>query len=356
MIKKTELALEYSAIERSIDQAIDFLWFNQLPDGEFKVYITAETDLEKTSFFDSCTFGTALILYNLSFRETSKIEAMREKALNFLKINMDQPGLWRYFSTKTKFRQTCPPDVDDTGCVAFVFKKYKITLNNKDIILANRNQDGLFYTWIVPRFSMLFTQTRFFFNSLLSIPSYSRFWRLSECRPNDLDCGINANVVLYLGEIEETKRVIAYLIDVILKGKETESDKWYLSSFPHYYFLSRAYFNGVKGLEVLKEKIILNLEQKFEQEGDKNPLDTALAVCTFLNFGQITPTLQKIIGFLLAKQGNDGSWASSPFYFIGPTRRKSFGSLELTTGVCIEALVRYQQAIYSSNISQSNDQ
>ena len=351
MIKKPELKFEYSAVESAINRAIDFLWSNQLPDGEFKVYITGGNGSEKTSFFDSCIFVTAFILYALSFRETFKIEEMREKALNFLNTNMDQPGIWRYFSTKTKFRHTCPPDVDDTCCAAFVLKKYKITLNNKDIILANRNQDGLFYTWILPRFSMLFTQTRFCLNSLLSIPSYSTFWRFSECRPNDLDCGINANVVLYLGEIEETKRVIAYLIDVTLKGKETESDKWYLSSFPHYYFLSRAYFNGVKGLEVLKEKIISNLEQKFEQEGYDNPLDTALAACTFLNFGQITPTLQEAIGFLLAKQGTDGSWASSPFYFLGPKRIKSFGSLELTTGVCIEALGRYQQAICSLNIS-----
>ncbi|BAQ61786.1 hypothetical protein GM3708_2192 [Geminocystis sp. NIES-3708] len=353
MIKKTELQLEYSAIESAINRAIDFFWSNQLPDGEFKVHITQESDSEKTSFFDSCTFGTALILYNLSFRENFKIEGIREKALNFLNTNMDQPGLWRYFSTKTKFRHTCPPDVDDTCCVAFIFKKYKITLNNKDLILANRNQNGLFYTWIIPRFSMLFTHPQFWLNSLLSIPSYSTFWRFSECRPNDLDCGINANVVLYLGEIEETKKVIDYLIDVTLKGKETEFDKWYLSSFPHYYFLSRAYFNGVKRLGVLKETIVSNLEQKFEQEGYNNPLDTALAACTFLNFGLITPTLQETIAFLLANQKNDGSWVSSPFYFIGPTRTKSFGSLELTTGVCVEALIRYQQAICSSNISQT---
>ena len=348
MKQQPELKFDNSLLETTIVRAIDFLWSNQLPGGEFTTYVTERKVTGITCYFDSCNFSTALIIYALSFlRETPKIEKMRLKGLNFLLSNMVRPGIWYYYSSTNPFLHTLflRPDIDTTSCTSFVLTKYGIVLNNKKLLLANRNQDGLISTWIVPRFSMLFTHTGYWLKYRLTTPSYSQWWKRFPPVSNEVDLGASANLVLYLGEIEEIQKVIDYLIDVTLKVKETESDNYYLSIFPHYYFLSRAYFNGVKGLEVLKEKIISNLEQKFEQEGYDNPLDTALAACTFLNFGQITPTLQEAIGFLLAKQGTDGSWAISPFYFDSPKRISWYGSAELTTGVCIEALGRYQQAI-----------
>ncbi|MBL1210216.1 hypothetical protein [Geminocystis sp. GBBB08] len=348
MKQQPELKFDNSQLETAIDRAIDFFWINQLPGGEFTTYVTERKVTGITCNFDSCNFSTALILYALSFlRETPKIEKMRLQGRNFLLDNMVRPGIWYYYSSINPFLHTLfsPPDIDTTSCTSFVLKKYGIVLNNKKLLLANRNQDDLISTWIVPRFSMLFTHTGYWLKYRLITPSYSQWWKKFPSVSNEADLGASANLVFYLGEIEETKKVIDYLIDVTLKGKEIESDTRYLSIFPHYYFLSRAYFNGVKRLEVLKEKIISNLEQKFEQEGFDNSLDTALAACTFLNFGQITPTLEKAIDFLLANQGNDGSWAISPFYFDSPKRISWYGSAELTTGVCIEALVRYQQAI-----------
>lgn len=344
MVNHPETRFEHSTIEIAINRAIDFLWHNQLPDGEFKTYAGPLVDgIEKDWHFESALFVSSFVVYSLSFRETSQTKVMREKALDFLAAHKETFGVWRYWFFKDSKRRFIPPDLDDTCCISFVLKKYRTTPNNHSLILANRNREGLFYTWILPRFSMLFRFPRFWFAYLPAIPFHLFLWRNTEAKADDIDCGVNANVILYLGNIEETKEVIAYLIDVTLKGLERERDKWYLSSFSHYYFLSRAYLNGVRELEVVKPKIISNLEQMFEHEGYNNPLDTALLACTFLNLEHITPTLDKAISFLLKTQGSDGSWTRVPFYFGGRKRLYAFGSSELTTAFCIEALARYQQ-------------
>jgi hypothetical protein len=345
MRNNSESSFDILAIKNSIAQAVDFLWHNQLPYGEFKTYGKLVDSPEENFDFDSSPFVTSLIVYSLCFVETSQTKVMQEKSLNFLTEQMEDNGVWRYWSSYNPKRYLIPPDMDDTCCASFVLKKYNKAPRNHRIILANRHRNGLFYTWFLPRFSLLTKAPIFWLTSLPKVPIYRILWWKTEAKPNDIDCVVNCNVVLYLGEIEETKPVIAHLIDLLLKEQEIKYDKWYLSKFPHYYFLSRAYFNGIKKLEEVKEKVITNLEEAFADEGYKNPLDTALAACTFLNFDYITNTLHRAIEFLLKTQRTSGDWIRIPFYFGGPKGLYSFGSSELTTAFCIEALARYQQII-----------
>ncbi|MHC5828937.1 MAG: hypothetical protein ACYT04_76795, partial [Nostoc sp.] len=129
---------------------------------------------------------------------------------------MVRPGIWYYYSSTNPFLHTLflRPDIDTTSCTSFVLTKYGIVLNNKKLLLANRNQDGLISTWIVPRFSMLFTHTGYWLKYRLTTPSYSQWWKRFPPVSNEVDLGASANLVLYLGEIEEIQKVIDYLIDV----------------------------------------------------------------------------------------------------------------------------------------------
>jgi hypothetical protein len=68
-------------------------------------------------------------------------------------------------------------------------------------------------------------------------------------------------------------------------------------------------------------------------------LSTALAICTLLNFGVPPEELAGSAAFLAAAQQTDGSWPRIGAWG-GQAMPANFGSAELTTGYCIEALAR----------------
>jgi hypothetical protein len=335
-------SIDIKALESCIDRAVDFLASHQLPYGEFKTYVAPGNSLEENCQFDSSPFTTSLVVYSLSFLPNTRVGEIREKALNFLANEMESSGLWRFWSSKNLMHRLIPPDMDDTCCASFVLKKYRTAPPNKKLILANRNKQGLFYTWFLPRFTILLTNATFWLKSLPETPTRFVFWRKTEAEPDDIDCAVNANVVLYLNECEETKAAIAYLIEVTLSGTEVMCDKWYLSKFPYYYMLSRAYFNGVEALGAVKSTVITALEQMLDtNEECSNPLDIALATCTLMNFNHQSEALHKAIISLLETQKSDGAWSRVPLYYGGPKKYYGWGSPELTTGFCVEAIARY---------------
>ena len=75
---------------------------------------------------------------------------------------------------------------------------------------------------------------------------------------------------------------------------------------------------------------------------DDNAMHTALAVNTLFTLEIVSPLVGRAIEHLLATQAEDGSWPSAPYYHGGPQQSVSWGSRELTTGLCLEALARTQ--------------
>jgi hypothetical protein len=154
-----------------------------------------------------------------------------------------------------------------------------------------------------------------------------------------VDCAVNANVLLYLGESAETKRTIDYLVRATREDMPT-CNEYYIHQLSFYYLLSRAYLNGVRSLVAARMEIanrIIAAQSKEGSWGDE--LLTALAVCTLLNFGVATASLDRAAGYLLGAQQADGAWRRIPM-FLGPA--PYYGSEELTTGICVEALARYR--------------
>lgn len=334
--QKTFLELPSSELEISIVKAIDFLKENQLEDGELATY-------EDSYNFDSSPFITSLILYSLSFlaheNYENKGKTIIDKGVKFLVQEMELRGLWRYWSSKNDRHTMIPPDLDDICCISYILKMNNIPVpNNTDIILDNRNKEGIFYTWILPRSIRSITLNFITFGKALS--HSKKLWQLTE--KDDICCVVNANVLLYLGETPQTQKSLEYLIDVVRAGNEEECSAFYSNKLSFYYMLSRAYFNGVTSLGVVKIPIvtkILNLQQTDGSFGDE--LLTALAICTLLNFNHVVPSLEKAIKFLLDTQQFDGSWQRLPMYG-GKLDKHFFGSAALTTGFCVEALVRYR--------------
>ncbi|BAQ61823.1 hypothetical protein GM3708_2229 [Geminocystis sp. NIES-3708] len=338
-------------LEISISKAIDYLEKNQLDDGEFPTALPKEMlsltyqnfgineELTENLVFDSSPFVTSLILYSLSFlRHKDKVKNLIDKGLSFVLNEMEKGGLWRYWSSKNKLHRTIPPDLDDISCISYVLKMNNVPFpDNTKIIFENRNDRGLFYTWVLnnsPRRLILSLLTKG-----KSFAHVDKIWNLTN--KEDICCTVNANVALYLGEIPQTQKLINYLIDVVLKDTEDKDISFYNHKVSFYYMLSRAYFNGVTSLRFVKVSLVnkvLNLQKSDGSFGDE--LLTALAISTLLNFNYQSPNLDKAIDYLLKTQQTDGSWQFIPFY--GGYYKAIFGSAVLTTGFAIEALTRYR--------------
>ena len=349
---KNQTFMEFpsSKLEMSIVKAIDFLSQNQLDDGEFPTY---EDSFEKLSKFDSSPFATSLILYSLNFlvsdNSNNKVKQIIDKGLKFLIQERELGDLWRYWSSKNEKHTKIPPDLDDICCISYILKINNISFNkNIGFILDNRNKDGIFYTWILPRSMRSILLNLITFGKALS--NSEDVWQAAE--KDDICCVVNSNVLLYLGETTKTQKSIKYLLDVVYKGNEEENTEFYAHKLSFYYMFSRAYYNGVKSLGIAKN-LLINKILKFQKSdgsfGDE--LLTALAICTLINFNYVSPALSKAINFILDTQKEEGYWKRLAM-FGGKHTQHFFGSEALTTGFCLEALARYRLL----NISAAGEQ
>ncbi|MDY6782551.1 MAG: tetratricopeptide repeat protein [Cyanobacteriota bacterium] len=152
---------------------------------------------------------------------------------------------------------------------------------------------------------------------------------------------MNANSVLFLDADEECRDAIEYLIEVFDGDPEKFHSPYYNHITSFYYALSRIIYSRHSPLDSIKEELIeriLSLQKYDGLFGDE--LKTALAICSLLNCGFDGNNLTSAVDFLIQAQQSDGSWRRIPWYREGD--RAVYGSAELTTGFCLEALVRYR--------------
>lgn len=309
------------------DISVDFLFETQNSDGCFPefVYILKDKTWRKTK---PTVFSTALISgaisevlkYKASLSESSgvKCETILKKTLDFFITQMKMPGLWKFGITGDAQWKALPYDLDDTCCVSQLLKNYHPYIHfgmNKNHILKNRNGEGIFYTWLLP-------------------PSMAH--------RNDTDSVVNANTILYLGEIPETTRAIDYICDLVNSGKEEGSFYYYLDKRALYYFISRAYSAGVGGFSKCRDKIIRNITG--DDPGKIKFLMNAIGVTTLINFGYEERDLfTQRVKILTDHIGEKGNWPMSPVY-QGAEYPKPiglyWGSEGISTALCLEAIVK----------------
>jgi hypothetical protein len=124
---------------------------------------------------------------------------------------------------------------------------------------------------------------------------------------------------------------------------EGRSDGWYGNEFPFYYSLARCIAGGIGGLAQVSDEIEERIGAAQDEQGRIGPgaLETALAACALDSLGRRATTWSRACEFLLDAQAGDGSWEISPLYHGGPPMELRWGSAELTTGFCLEALLPF---------------
>ncbi len=292
-----------------LPRALEFLCRSQLASGELRTYIAANPALSGECAFDSSPFVTAIAVHALSFVDQPAVLDLRRKAVAFLRSEGEAPGAWRYWTARSG--KSIAPDVDDTALVSHALRHPAAgghRYDNRALLLANRNAAGLFYTWL---------------------KGYGE--------KNDIDSVVNANVVLYLGDCEETVAACEHLTRAVRRAGEGPSYWYYLNDLALHYAVSRAIFHGVARLAPLRSAILDAVLRR--QDGDGafgDELSTALAVCTLLNLGSGNlPAADLGIDHLIAMQHEDGSWRRIAYY-CGPEppspRSRWFGSEEAHDG------------------------
>jgi hypothetical protein len=334
-------------LDAAVARGLDFLERSQLPSGEFKVFMSTDNRMEEDCVVDSSPFPTALVAYSLGFADPAKAGGMLAKALRFLLAEMEGPGLWRYWTKQHRYHSTIPPDLDDVACVSLVLRRHGVAFPaNERLVFANRDPRGLFYTWMTPRWPMpaVAAYWRVVLRQWLNPLRLYYFWKLNESAPNDVDCVVNANVLFYVGAGPGTGAVVEYLLDVFRRGEEGCCDKWHLNPFTFQYVVSRNFRAGVSALGEIRDEAVGRLVAAAKPGGSigESVMETALAVCALLDWGSAPPELESAAEFLLAAQRAGGDWPRAALYYGGPKKYYGWGSEELTTGFCLEALLRYR--------------
>ncbi|WP_222538044.1 hypothetical protein [Pedobacter polysacchareus] len=334
-------------MDQAILKGINYLYEHQYPHGEFCCYISDEDEM-KQCIPHSNVFPTSLIMYSiLQLQQDPKVKEMLEMGAAFLQYQKMRGGVWNNFTILNPLFPICPPDVDSTACASKVLQALgKADPQNEAIMLANRHASGLFYTWFTLRPSLVPIKDFWMLNlrAFKHPISTFLFWRNTEAGRYDIDAAVNANALFYFGYRPETAPIIDYMLDIIDQEKEGDCDLWYRNPFTIYYFFSRTYKAGIHQLKPAVDKIVQRILKTSKPNGSfgESILDTALSISTLLQCGINTSEMEAAVQYLIQQQKPSGCWSRWAVYYGGPKKRLCYGSEEMTTGFCLEALAAYQ--------------
>jgi len=83
---------------------------------------------------------------------------------------------------------------------------------------------------------------------LLKLRQLYYFYRVTECKPNDLDPVITPTFSIIWVKGRRRPPIVRCLIQIIEEQTEETCDKYYASRFTFYYFLSRNHAAGIRDL------------------------------------------------------------------------------------------------------------
>jgi hypothetical protein len=270
---------------------------------------------------------------------------VRDRALDFLAAQAESPGVWRHPAKGHPDHGAIPPDLDDTACASrSLALAGRAVPDNRNVLLVCRDAHGRFRTWIAPRWEAP-PRNRAFWRVAArrwrSPASAFLFWRTTEADPQDIDGVVNANVLRYLGDGPWAPPVVGFLSHVVRRRQEGGCDKWYRSGLAFHHALSRCARRGIAGLAPLREVAVERVLA--ERRGDDGAigvtaLETALGAIALRNWGVAGDELAAARARLVEIQAADGGWDLEPMYYGGPLELRWWGSRELTTAVCLDAL------------------
>ena len=281
-------------------------------------YNVANPDVPR--HFERPPFVSALCVLALERCGEARARALCTATRAYLADTIEHPGFWRYY-------RHLPQDLDSTALCSLVIGTHPWILLGRNVpgILANRDKEGRFRTWMLAR----------------DEPNVVATFRF------EADPVVNANVIAYLGDDPETRRAQRWLEALIVEDGLEGSSKWYPDTVAIYYAITRAMVRVGPALDRLRPLVadrILGLRDRQGEFG--NVLQTAQAVSALHNAGRLDGIdARRQAEKLMGSQRGDGSWPELLAFGDqslkwGAVGQIGHGSEALTSAFCIEALER----------------
>lgn len=330
----------------AIDRGLSCLAARQLPDGSFTTLAGMGEDLERTGTSDPSVFTTAMVATALRASADSRASRIVQRAIASLQSERLPIGAWRFWARVHPGASFMPPDVDDTACCARAMREaVPHPAFHEALMLGNRNADGLFYTWILPRFRHLPMPSAWpSLAWIMASPLKLRRWFLAGNRPQwtDVDLVVNINVVAALGERVETRAAARWALEVVKEAREAVSDRWYQSEMAAWFAILRCAEGGVTSLDAARPGIVQRLLAACNDPNlDRlRPVDLACAASLLCAWNPEAECLPAVVARILAAQRPDGSWPLDVLYYDGVPIERRWGSADATTALSVEALSR----------------
>ena len=277
--------------------------------------------------FERPAFVSALCALALESCGDARAKAICTATRAYLADTIEYPGLWRYY-------RHLPQDLDSTTLCSLVIGTHPWVVLGRNVpaILANRDENGLFTTWLLAD----------------DEPDVVAPFRI------EADPVVNANVIAYLGDRPEIRDAQRWLEALIAEDKLDGSSKWYPDAVAICYAIARATVRAAPTLErsrpILAERI---LSLRDEHGGFGDVLKTAQAVSALYNIGRLESLdAKRLVEEFTSTQGEDGSWPEllafgDQYLKWGTVGKIGHGSEALTSAFCIEALERLVELLES---------
>ena len=268
--------------------------------------------------FERPPFVSALCVLALGGCGEARARAMCARTRAYLADTIEYPGMWRYY-------RHLPQDLDSTALCSLAVGTHPWILLGRNVprILANRDREGRFMTWMLGE----------------DEPDVATAFRI------EADPVVNANVIAYLGGHPETRDAQRWLEATISGGRLDGSSKWYPDTVTIYHAVTRAMNRARPTLDHLRPMVaerILGLRDENGEFG--NVLQTAQAVSALHGVGGLgSIDATREVERLMGSQRDDGSWPELLAFGDqslrwGAIGQIGHGSESVTSAFCIEAL------------------
>ena len=296
------------------EQGLEFLKRNVEADGAWPCRRYTNWELTGSWSVEFPPFLAGLGMLALEGCAHPAAEELRARTRAFLHTRIEYPGVWRYWPHLV-------PDLDSTAICSLAATPHLWLLlaRNVDAILSWRDGEGRFRTWMYAQDDA------------------------DAARTNEVDCVVNANVIAYLGDREETRAAQRWLEALVEEPRVTDALlPFYPGVMDFYVACARAsclapVFAGLR--PTLASRI---LACRDAGGGFGDVLRTAQAMTALDRLGEggreavVRPALESI----LATQRPDGGWPECFAWKGLPGTSLGFGPEAWTTACCIEAMVR----------------
>ena len=339
-----------AAFGPALDRGLEWMVRSQSDLGELTSVASPLDGSEPVWVPDTLKFITALGAVALDEIGDPRATLVVDRAVTFLRSERESCAQWRYWSQENPQYDFTPPDADDTACASLgVATRRDRTRSNVALLLANRDPEGRFYTWLVPRsFPLDPCRAWALRDEYRSAVKRRReeLWSTTEAESDDVDGVVNTNVIRYLGPGRAPTDAVRWVRSIIEDGLEDDCDKWHRNRYTLYAAVADARLRGIEEFAPLAALVTGRIAERVDSHGSVGPpLDTALALLAVQGFEGPATLRAELARSLVERQMDDGSWERSIFYYGGPNEVFGWASEALGTAWSLQALERERRTL-----------